>query len=409
MTRIMGAGVSSLPAPPVLEYGYMHDVSQYYPVMRACQCQCTHTCTGRDAQRVHACCGASCTFQLTFLITAFILTLAVAALAAASTSPAQPWMLARAFNGSASDSGTFLFETHYSRDGRSSTSRVCSNWRHMEDKFCVHNPSWYAPPPLSSLAASVGVSIDVPAANSVILPLTLVAMGGAIVTAVGVAALHRTASLPYPGTARVHSVPMLVTLVACAVTVGVAFQSAALGVWSSAVYDPLLSNSTVIIQATGRPADSLPQPVQIDHVGGYGAAAAYLSFLIVILIPVGAAALTAPRWFWGTRREYYEAAARQLEAATAAAPQPLVDEQLSVGVGVPVNAPLVPPYVAPVPATYGYWGTALPSAGLTASDSPSQPTMAIMPPPATTIPYGDAVMVPGQAPQYSYATPPIKL
>ena len=150
---------------------------------------------------------------------------------------------------------------------------------------------------------------------------------------------------------KTYSLPHFFGAVA-GLTVAAVLQGAALAQWKTAVYNPLSSNKAAITTVPSNgPPTSLPAPDQLRLADGYNVTIASIVFIFAVLVPLLVAATVAPRWFWGTRMEYYAQQLQKLHAA-------------GVGDGVPVQVVYAGGGGGAVGGSVQQWGMVTPGGGI---------------------------------------------
>ena len=256
-------------------------------------------------------------------------------------SQATPWLAVTTFNGSAADANPWSVVDSYALSGATQT-QLCPF--PPSTTPCILNPSGYAPPRLGALAPGAA---DAGGALAAMQPWGVAACcATAAMAAVFWCGICRGVRMPPPGKAEgapstAALIGAFLALAAAQVTCGAIFVST----FDSLVYAPLLAANATLIGEGGLGDDEVVPPppgggpsIFVSHGGGYAVAIASIGLAAGVAVLMIVAALCAPRWFWGTRAQWY---AEQLAAGKVIYPVPpglnpcegqaLCDDNLALG------------------------------------------------------------------------------
>ena len=267
------------PADPILEYG---------TIMLGCTgLPCRDRLTGR-----------SCTPQRLLLPFAVIISITAWALVVTSAAESVPYLELTTFNGTSSQANVWKWTDGYAPNGATLTT-VCPV-RYSRNVTCDHNPPNWRPVALTTLAPSV----NLPGAYASMRALSgAAAVIATLIWGIVSFGLCPTGYMRAPGR-KTLNVPVLFLATASCVVVASILQGIAMWRWDVLVYSPLLA-SPAVVPYNGAPGASSPQPVQLAYGDGYRTTAASIGMMCGVMLPLLLAACAAPRWYWGTRIEYY--------------------------------------------------------------------------------------------------------
>ena len=269
---------------------------------------------------------------------AILFSVFVFALTAAASAQTVPYCQITTYNSTSSDPTCFAFVDSYLLDGLT-TTQACPCARPSSSKSCVSNPSTWAPVPLSAYGGNPPADLN--GAAAAMQPLA----GAAVVLVLFSFALLTcgicpTTTMRVPGGPSPCNVAFVMNVLFASQAAAIALLGSAMGAFDRRVFAPLAANTTALtLTSLTGPSSSLPQPAALAKGGGYNVAIAALVLMCVPPLLMCLAARCAPRWYDGTRAQYY---AERLQA-------------LGLTSGVPQMQAQVP-YGAIAAAPAGYYG-----------------------------------------------------